>query len=448
MDILIIYQHRVREYDNALLLKVALEKRGHRVEIKNDAAEMSLFRRYDLYLFPCLYNDSQFDFLTYRFNVYNRPVINLRYEQVATEYDMETGALVPQESAKKIPAINWGRTDFDYCKKYGMSEKLLTITGHIAMDFLRDEFSKFWYTKEEIASNFDLDSNKKWVLFISTLAYAEDRECLERGTRFFGESHELYEIAKAHTETRNKILEWVDKLLEKEDVCFIYRPHPSERTESDRIKTIIEHHKGKFFVIDRLNIKQWILVASVIMTWMSSSIAECYFAKKECFILRPEFIHIPEKWDALIYQNAKTISTYGQFLNSIQITLEREECSDLNNFPVSGDYIRTLYQISDEPVYEQIIKVIDKYSLDIRDIENKSTWNIKRVKYLLKHHMCLKICGKKLYQFMYQYLHFRISDENIRMKFAVESWERDVRDKNYNKKDTEKKLHLLRQIVE
>ena len=145
MDILIIYQHRVREYDNALLLKVALEKRGHRVEIKNDAAEMSLFRRYDLYLFPCLYNDSQFDFLTYRFNVYNRPVINLRYEQVATEYDMETGALVPQESAKKIPAINWGRTDFDYCKKYGMSEKLLTITGHIAMDFLRDEFSKFWY---------------------------------------------------------------------------------------------------------------------------------------------------------------------------------------------------------------------------------------------------------------------------------------------------------------
>ena len=150
--VLIIYQHRVREYDNALLLKVALERQGYKVDIKHDASEANFFRRYDLYLFPCLYNNFQMDFLTYRFNTFNMPIINMRYEQVCTRFDLAQGAMVPREQAVTVPALCWGKLDYENCVRFGMPEDLLTINGSITLDFLREEFRDFWYSREEIAA--------------------------------------------------------------------------------------------------------------------------------------------------------------------------------------------------------------------------------------------------------------------------------------------------------
>lgn len=448
MKILIIYQHRVREYDNALLLKAALEKRGHRVEIKHDAAQMSLFRRYDFYLFPCLYDNNQLDFLTYRFNVYNKPIINMRYEQVSTKYDFESGSMAPREEAKKIPAINWGKYDFDYCKMFGMKTNDLKITGHLALDFLRDDFSSFWYTKEDVAQMFNIDSHKKWVLFISTLAYAEDKMSLEKSSRFFGKSKELFQVAEAHTKTRKELLKWVNSLLEQ-DICFIYRPHPSERTESSiQIKKMIKRHKNKFFVIDRLNIKQWILVSDVVTSWMSSAIVECYFAKKNCLVLRPEGIFIPEEWDSLLYLNAETVTTYDKFQKIISLQLKNETNKEICDFPISDDYICAMYEVSDVPTYKKIVNVIEEYKDSRRDVGSKLTWNIKRFGYLYRNHVCFKIVGKRVYQFFNKYFNYSITDEKIREKFAVGLWESEVRQRKQNKEDERNKNTILKQIVE
>ena len=150
MKYLIIYQHRSREYDNALLLKAALENDGNFVDIKHDASDLVLFNRYDFYIFPCLYNDDQLKFLEFRFNISSKPILNLRYEQVCTKFDLESGLMAPEGKAKDIPLISWGNLDKEYVINHGMSPENVFVTGHITMDYLRDEFRPFWKSRKEI----------------------------------------------------------------------------------------------------------------------------------------------------------------------------------------------------------------------------------------------------------------------------------------------------------
>ena len=81
-------------------------------------------------------------------------------------------------------------------------------------------------------------------------------------------------------------LRWFDDFLRgHNDVIFIYRPHPSEFV-TDRLQ-ILETKFKHFKVIKDYSVKQWILASDTLITWMSTSIIEAYFAGKSCYIIRP-----------------------------------------------------------------------------------------------------------------------------------------------------------------
>lgn len=444
MKILIIYQHRTREYDNALLLKAYLEEQGNLVDIKHDASEVLLFRRYDYYILPCLYNNAQFDFLTCRFNIYNKPMLNLRYEQVCTGYDYESGSMVPTQRAMDIPATCWGDLDKECCVKHGMLPEAIYVTGHLTMDFLRPEFDSYWMTKELVAEKENIAPDRKWILFISTLSYADDEECLKKGLEFFGEKHELREVAELQSKTRKILLEWFSRIMTEQDICLIYRPHPSEKSDCDDLNGLKNLFPDRFFVCSEYNIKQWIKVSDVITSWMSTSIVECFFAKKTCFILRPESVDIPAGWDAIMYENCDCIADYDTFYHSVL----REAAEDEKfYFPISDSKILKNYDNTEIPTYKKIAEIIKKTNR-IRNIGiSYSQWKRYKWKYLFANHVILKVLFKRVYGFLFNTFHIKITDRVLRGKYAIELWEKEFSHRQEYKLENLNKYKKIKSIL-
>ena len=59
------------------------------------------------------------------------------------------------------------------------------------------------------------------------------------------------------------------------------------------------------------SVKQWITAADNIFIWMSTAIAEVYFAGKSCHILRP--VPVEHEYDPVIYKGAEYCTTYEAF---------------------------------------------------------------------------------------------------------------------------------------
>ena len=66
--------------------------------------------------------------------------------------------------------------------------------------------------------------------------------------------------------------------------------------------------RPNFRVIFADSVKQWIVAADQIFIWMSTAIAEVYFAGKSCRILRP--VPIEHEYDPVIYKGADYITDY------------------------------------------------------------------------------------------------------------------------------------------
>ena len=69
--------------------------------------------------------------------------------------------------------------------------------------------------------------------------------------------------------------------------------------------------RPNFRVIFADSVKQWIVAADQIFIWMSTAIAEVYFAGKSCRILRP--VPIEHEYDPVIYKGADHITDYAAF---------------------------------------------------------------------------------------------------------------------------------------
>ncbi|SMP56769.1 surface carbohydrate biosynthesis protein [Anoxynatronum buryatiense] len=441
---LIVYQLRAREFDNALLLKTIFENNGYIVSIKNDADTFCLFEKFDFIIWPCMYDNNQFDTLSYRFNSCGVPSISMRYEQIFTKHDEDTGVMAPKGKAQDIPTMNWGIADYNYCKMNGVPDKNLSVTGFITLDYLRPEFSGFWYNRDDIADRYNLSKDKKWLLFISSFALADNVE-VAKTLYTYQEGEDAISISDLNTRSRKEILEWLENLiLDDKSYNIIYRPHPAEKSDINLFSDLKKKYPNNFHVIPELNIKQWILTTDIITTWVSTSITECYVAKKHCLVLRPE--PYPQKYDIVLYKDGKFITNYDEFKLEIENSSKQKDFKE--NFPISSDILNRYYDISDTPTYLRIVNEVEKHINDNPENEiNRAQWLIKRWKYLIFKGYILKIYLKRIYQFTHKNFHFSIRDARLRKKYAIQTWEDEAVNKAFNKNDEENKLKKLKSMV-
>ena len=155
----------------------------------------------------------------------------------------------------------------------------------------------------------------------------------------------------AHTNkvSMEQTLQWFDQYLgEHPDHQLVYRRHPSEW----KCKELEElaARRPNFHIIFADSVKQWITAADNIFIWMSTAIAEVYFAKKSCHILRP--VPIEHQFDPVIYKDATYVTSYQQF---VQAAAEEHP-----PFPIEKEIIEGYFDNTDTPAYLRMADLLEE----------------------------------------------------------------------------------------
>lgn len=329
-DVLIVYEKRSREIENACLLAVELEKMGYSVCIYNVLSLKRYFVKAKVVIAPHLYDNFQVVAIAKNFWCSNNAIIDLQYEQVLSAKTREHGVHNPKEQAINAYHIAWGNAQMEEYIKHGISPENVFVTGHMAMDLMSFKFNEYFLEKEDIATEFNLSINKRWILFISSFSYTNrTNDELAAYSRLNPDANRFAKISNI---SRDMIVNWIERAsLEHPELIFIYRRHPAEINDERILK--MEKHIENFRVISAYSMRQWIRSADVLYTWYSSSIIDAFFGKKNCLILRP--CKLPYELDTDLMREAKHITSYNKFKHSLYDSSFK--------YPINEDLITYFY---------------------------------------------------------------------------------------------------------
>lgn len=347
LDFLFIYEHKVRELENLCLLKYELDKRGYKVKIIHieDAEALKAMRpiyHTKVVVTMACYQNSSIEWHTKNFVKFDK-LIDMQWENIVFPMDEKDTDAYKNYSgvAKEVVRVSWGTMNqtrmLDVAK---MDPKKVKLIGHVGMDFLRDELKGYYLSKEEVLKDYGIPADKKIFLFISP--YFSDfhtEEYLAEMCRRFGEGWRYY-YKDCMLPSKKIILDWMSRICEeREDVVFVYRPHPGE--ESEQASEMAKRYSN-FKVIRDRSVKQWILISDKVYTGNSSTFVEAFFGKKMCYLLIP--ISVPSDYELAFLKDADKISDFEEFEKTTQ--------EDDRPFPVSEKLIDEVYTIDwDKPSY-------------------------------------------------------------------------------------------------
>lgn len=415
--ILIIYENIVREYDNALLLKAEFERRGYKVRLCYKTESFCLLTdKIVAVLTPNCYTSENWDFYRYTFAGNGIPLISLQYEQIISEKIEHTKVHIPKDKARFAWLFCWGSNCMQRLLANGIDRSKIRICGAVHLDFLREEFRQFYLTREEIAKRLNLDVDKKWILYISSFSYVDNRIVTKYLVNELKDDTFVYDFVQFSTESQRLTLTWFESFMEDHpNSVLIYRPHPME-AENKTIKRIVQEYPQNFRLISDLNIKQWILVSDVITTWFSTSAGEVYAAGKPLVVIRP--LPFPHEYDVPFYYDANCVTTYKQL--SEMLSLANPDCA------VKREVMQEYFDITPTPAYIRVADAVVNL-IDQADNSKEKFYFWHKIQYMFQKHTISKIIVKKIYQILFFYCGFKITNPKLRQEFAVSDWERSIK---------------------
>lgn len=359
LDFLILYEHVVREYESILLLQEELRRRGYTAEIRQllDRKKLSYFtwKKPKVLVASCMYDNEAINSHVYNNVGKLEKIVNLHWEQMLSDTQEQEAWFNFPGNARKCVQTCWGEETRQRLIANGVPEKNAPVTGAIMMDFLRPEFNGYFKNKQQLCQQYGLDPEKKLWLYISSFGYAsmnaaEVKELSDMAGTDFTAFAEVNRTSMAAT------LDWFDQYLSAHpEVELVYRRHPSE-WNSPELDALAQKHSN-FHVLFEDSVKQWIAAADSIYIWMSTAIAEVYFAGKTCHILRPS--PIPHEFDPVIYKEASYITSYAAF---------EVVANSQNEFPISSAVLEGYFDSSSTPAYKRMADLLeDVYKNPPRD---------------------------------------------------------------------------------
>ena len=158
IDVLFLYETRVRELENICLLKYELERRGYTVAVQNTWNELANKGKpkYNAKVVAthAMYHDGIYQFV--QSIVGNVPkVVNMQCEQVGTLQDdeAEDSRFLLHGVAAQSMNICWGRKSYDrLLNRSKISPDYLRLTGQVTLDFCRPELKGYYTTCLRIAN--------------------------------------------------------------------------------------------------------------------------------------------------------------------------------------------------------------------------------------------------------------------------------------------------------
>ncbi len=351
LDFLIVYEHKARELDNVCLLKAELELRGYSVEIIQ-SAELYTYqyrtkKKPAVLVTFALYDDESFEgHVTGVVGCIDK-VVNLQWEQVLSGDLTSVKFHTPKGKAAWATHVCWGQESFERLKKSGV--KNVVLTGAIQMDFLIGNLRNYYMSRQEMNVKYKLPQGKL-VLYISSFVGTTATKKEQELTR--AKIGNVVDTSKnIGIESKKKTLEIFDLLMEKNSEYFIvYRPHPGELID-ETLELMMKKHRNKFQVISEDSVKQWILIADHIITWISTSIAEAYFAGRNCIVLRP--VPVPMACDSVLFTDANIISD----VDGLEKVLKVERAG----FPIPSKNMDYYYgSYNDGKAYVRVVNLLEQ----------------------------------------------------------------------------------------
>lgn len=350
-DFLFLYEHAVREYESLLLLKAELERRGYAVEIQQLLDRKQLRRRLwakpEVLVASCMYDDEAINSHVYNNVGVCSKVVNLHWEQMLSDTQEAAPWFNFDGNAKRCVQTCWGKRTQQRLVAHGMAEKNCPVTGAVMMDFLRPQFRGYFKDKAALCREFGLDPDKKLLLYISSFGYASMSEDeVKELSAMAGE--DFMGFARTNRASMAETLRWFDEYLGAHpEVELVYRRHPSEWNSP--ALTALAQKRPNFHVIFADSVKQWIVAADQIFIWMSTAVAEVYFAGKGCRILRP--LPIEHEYDPVIYKGARYVTTYEEFAAGM--------AGPDAPFPIDKEVIEGYFDKSETPAYVRMADLLE-----------------------------------------------------------------------------------------
>lgn len=350
IDVLIVIEHKAREFESACLLKVAFESHGMEVVIESiyPNKESLPFRyRAKIIIVPWAYSNRDMDYLESFF--YTSPyavMINLHHEQYSGQ-DEDTTCL-PSGRAKDLCHVSWGPKFTESLLGCGCKENSIITSGNIRLDFYKPKFRKLSLSKTELSNSFKINEKRRWVLFIANGYHLMDEATLERVSKIDANVLEKKEISDS---CRKSFLSMAHRYLNcNSDVVFIYRPHPvfadQDRRSSD-LMSLCRSHPDHFMVIPDLPIRDWLLAVDACISFHSTSVVECCAANVPYYLFRTK--KLPERLDyAFLKDYDNIITDYDGFIRALSSTAAYSDESIKKK--LSAYYVST-----DHFAYEQIV---------------------------------------------------------------------------------------------
>ena len=239
LDFLFIYEHKVRELENLCLMKYELDRRGYKTKIMHieDAEALKAMRpvyHTKVMVMMACYRNRSIEWHARRYITFDK-IIDLQWENIVFPMDERDDKAFKNYSgvAKDVVRVSWGEMNRKrMLEVVKMDPKKVKLVGHVGMDFLRDELKGYYLSKEEVLKEYNISPDKKIFLFVSP--YFSDHhteEYLVEMCKRFGEGWRYY-YKDCMLPSKKIILDWMSRICEeRDDVVFIYRPHPGEESE-------------------------------------------------------------------------------------------------------------------------------------------------------------------------------------------------------------------------
>ena len=293
-------------------------------------------------------------------------------------------------------------------------------------DYYKPLLKGYFLSKDQLCKEYGLDSNKKIHLFISSFSYCETPDEVFKQDIYQKLAYDILELKRIAIKSQKEVLLWYERIASTNpEIQFVYRLHPAE-VGNLKLKELQNKYKN-FCVIGERSIKQWILVADTITTWISTSLAEIYAAKKTCAVLRP--VDIPAKTDNRLYWGSRYIKTYEEFSKFIEDDKKGKEIP----FPADEEIIRNYYTMDNEYSFNKICDVLEKvkndpkYTFDYEAVVTRDPENVhwKKVKFFIKR---LLVKAALIAPFLCRYSLIKVNVFNYKMIRKNYSTDKEIDD--------------------
>ena len=292
MNVIIFYEHLVREWDAVQKLKALYEKAGDKARTFSIVFERMKAYKYakknvpDVILVP-FFIDQQHEECLSRFIDLNRDIkiINLHQEQVGSR--LSEKLMLPRTPFTKNGSFHfaWGEHFRDLLLSCGVKKENIIITGNVRNDLRNTAYTD----KEELAACYGLSPSKKWILFAENRGWYLNRNKEDSKrmltSRGMTEEH-FYRAVREEKENLDAFANQMCLLTEDfgMEYEFIYRPHPG---------TVIQYELPQWVhIIPNRPIYDWIACCDLFLTCESTSIFEAEMMGKPCAIIPS--VNIPD----------------------------------------------------------------------------------------------------------------------------------------------------------